>query len=58
MQVIRMLTMAYGVRDYQFSGAPGWVSSDTYDVIFTPDKSEESYPMQDDPETRLISNAR
>ncbi len=40
LQVIRMLTLAYSVRDYQFSGAPGWVSSDTYDVIFTPDKPE------------------
>ncbi len=40
MPVMNMLTFAYGVRDYQFSGAPGWVSSDTYDVIFTPDKSE------------------
>jgi len=35
-----MLTFAYGVRDYQIVGAPGWVSSDRFDVSFTPDKAE------------------
>jgi bla regulator protein blaR1 len=35
-----MLTFAYGVRDYQIAGAPGWVSSDRFDVSFTPDKAE------------------
>jgi uncharacterized protein (TIGR03435 family) len=35
-----MLTFAYGVRDYQFVGAPGWTSSDHFDVTFTPDKTE------------------
>jgi bla regulator protein blaR1 len=38
--VMSLLTFAYGVRDYQFSGAPGWVSSTNYDVVFTPDKAE------------------
>jgi uncharacterized protein (TIGR03435 family) len=40
--VMQLLTFAYGVRDYQFAGAPGWVSSETYNVIFTPDKAEAS----------------
>jgi uncharacterized protein (TIGR03435 family) len=35
-----MLTFAYGVRDYQMAGAPGWASSDHFDVNFTPDKTE------------------
>ncbi|HEX3878250.1 MAG TPA: M56 family metallopeptidase [Bryobacteraceae bacterium] len=35
-----LLTFAYGVRDYQISGAPGWVSSDHFDITFTPDKPE------------------
>ena len=38
--VIRMLEYAYGVRDYQILGAPGWVSSATYDIVFTPEKAE------------------
>jgi bla regulator protein blaR1 len=38
--VMRLLTFAYDVRDYQFIGAPGWVSADPFDVSFTPDKAE------------------
>lgn len=37
-----MLTFAYGVRNYQIAGAPGWASSDRFDVSFTPDKTEAS----------------
>jgi uncharacterized protein (TIGR03435 family) len=40
MSVMHLLAFAYGVRDYQFSGAPGWVSSANYDIVFTPDKAE------------------
>ena len=35
-----LLTYAYQVRDYQIIGAPGWVSSDRFDVSLTPDKAE------------------
>jgi uncharacterized protein (TIGR03435 family) len=35
-----LLTFAYGVRDYQILNAPGWVSSEHFDVTFTPDKTE------------------
>jgi bla regulator protein blaR1 len=35
-----VLTFAWGVRNYQIVGAPGWVSSDRFDVSFTPDKAE------------------
>ena len=38
--VMHLLALAYGVRDYQFSGAPGWVSSVNYDIVFTPEKAE------------------
>ena len=47
MSVMQLLTFAYSVPDYQFSGAPGWVSSDAYDVILTPEKAEE--PLGPDP---------
>ena len=45
--VIRMLEFAYSVRDYQILGAPGWVSSATYDIVFTPEKAET--PLGPDP---------
>jgi uncharacterized protein (TIGR03435 family) len=35
-----IMTFAYDVRDYQIIGAPGWASSDHFDVNFTPDKTE------------------
>jgi uncharacterized protein (TIGR03435 family) len=36
--IMRLLTFAYNVRDYQIEGAPGWVRSDDFDITFTPDK--------------------
>ena len=48
-----MLEYAYSVRDYQILGAPGWVSSATYDIVFTPEKSET--PLGPDP---ALSTAR
>jgi bla regulator protein blaR1 len=38
--VMQLMTFAYDVRDYQFSGAPGWVKSDRFDLTMTPDKPE------------------
>jgi bla regulator protein blaR1 len=35
-----LLTWAYQVPDYRIAGAPGWVTSDRFDVSFTPDKPE------------------
>ena len=37
---MQLLTFAYKVRDYQIAGAPGWVTSDRFDVNFTPNKTE------------------
>jgi bla regulator protein blaR1 len=38
--VMSLLKFAYDVRDYQIIGSPGWVLSDRYDIILTPDRSE------------------
>jgi uncharacterized protein (TIGR03435 family) len=56
--VMQLLTFAYGVRDYQFSGAPGWVSSDYYDIVFTPGKAEA--PLGPDPtlDARVAAQSR
>ena len=35
-----LLTVAYDVQTYQIIGAPGWVSADHFDVMFTPDKAD------------------
>jgi uncharacterized protein (TIGR03435 family) len=37
-----LLTFAYDVRDYQFVNAPAWVTSERFDVSFTPDKPESA----------------
>jgi bla regulator protein BlaR1 len=37
---IQLVTFAYKVRDYQIAGGPGWMTSDRFDVNFTPDKTE------------------
>jgi bla regulator protein BlaR1 len=39
---MQLLTFAYKVRDYQIADAPGWMTSDRFDVNFTPDKTEAS----------------
>jgi uncharacterized protein (TIGR03435 family) len=54
--VMQLLTFAYGVRDYQFSGAPGWVSSDHYDIVLTPDKAEA--PLGPDPALNIAVAAQ
>jgi bla regulator protein blaR1 len=38
--VLILLSVAYAVQQYQIAGAPGWVSSDHFDITFTPDKEE------------------
>ncbi len=53
---MRLLTFAYGVRDYQFSGAPGWVSSVNYDIVFTPAKAEALLSPDPTPNTAMAPN--
>ena len=38
--LMTLLGFAYHVPDYRIVGAPGWVSSERYDVTFTPDKTD------------------
>ncbi len=38
--VLMMITFAYSVADYQIIGAPGWVSTEHYDVTLTPEKAD------------------
>lgn len=35
-----LLNFAYDVPDYRFAGAPGWVSSERYDIVLTPSEGE------------------
>ena len=35
--VMLLLSFAYDVPDYRFADAPGWVSSERYDILLTPD---------------------
>ena len=37
---MQLLTFAYKVRDYQIAGAPGWMTTERFDMTFTPDKTE------------------
>jgi uncharacterized protein (TIGR03435 family) len=39
---MQLLTFAYLVHDYQIAGAPGWATSNRFDVTFTPDRKEAS----------------
>src|ERR1017187_1355030 len=49
-----IITMAYGIRDFQLSGGPGWVGTDRYDIIAKPERVESAAappadgPMTDD----------
>jgi len=38
--VLILISAAYKVQTYQIIGAPGWVSSEHFDVTFTPDRAE------------------
>jgi len=38
--VLTLITDAYNIHDFQVIGAPGWASSQNFDVTFTPDKAE------------------
>src|SRR5215469_7354165 len=37
---MQLLTFAYRVPEDQIVGAPGWVTSERFDVTFTPDRTE------------------
>lgn len=37
--LLRLITLAYDVRDFQVSGGPGWIATESFDVIARPDRS-------------------
>jgi uncharacterized protein (TIGR03435 family) len=39
---LQLLMHAYDARDYQFVAAPGWATSERFDLHFTPDKPDVS----------------
>lgn len=42
-----LITMAYGIRDFQLSGGPGWIGTDRYDVMARPEKVESTQEPPD-----------
>ena len=50
-----LITMAYGIRNFQLSGGPGWVGTDRYDVIAKPEKIQTAPPP---PDARLTDDER
>lgn len=42
-----LITMAYGIRDFQLSGGPGWIGTDRYDVMARPEKAESTQEPPD-----------
>lgn len=40
MSVVAMIASAYSVQSYQVVGAPPWASSESFDITFTPEKTE------------------
>jgi uncharacterized protein (TIGR03435 family) len=43
--VLMLIAWAWNVQSYQIIGAPGWASTQDYDITFTPDKSEAPSPV-------------
>ncbi len=48
MPIRALVTMAYGIRDFQLSGAPGWLSTERYDIAAKPEAVEKA-PEPPDP---------
>ncbi|HVV43718.1 MAG TPA: TIGR03435 family protein [Bryobacteraceae bacterium] len=47
MPIRGLITMAYGIRDFQLSGAPGWLSTERYDIMAKPEAVESGSPAPD-----------
>jgi uncharacterized protein (TIGR03435 family) len=57
--LLLLIAFAYDVAKYQIFGAPGWVSSDRFDVTFTPDREEIALgadPNLADSESSFVRN--
>ncbi len=48
MPVLALIATAYGVQDYQIVGAPGWATSESFDISFTPEKMETGLTADSD----------
>ncbi len=42
MPVRALITMAYGIRDFQLSGGPGWIGTERYDIIAKPERNPDA----------------
>jgi uncharacterized protein (TIGR03435 family) len=48
-----LITSAYGIRDFQLSGGPGWIGTERYDIIAKPERVESS---AEPPDPRTMSD--
>ncbi|HWE49347.1 MAG TPA: M56 family metallopeptidase [Bryobacteraceae bacterium] len=55
MTVMLLLQFAYDAPDYRFVDAPGWVSSEHYDIVLTPDTPDVA-PAPDSPTKDAIGS--
>jgi uncharacterized protein (TIGR03435 family) len=37
----QLITAAYGIREHELTGGPGWIGSDRFDVVGEPEKPED-----------------
>jgi uncharacterized protein (TIGR03435 family) len=42
MPIKSLITMAYGIRDFQLSGGPGWIGTERYDIMAKPERIESA----------------
>jgi uncharacterized protein (TIGR03435 family) len=42
----QLITAAYGIRDHQLTGGPGWIGSDRFDVVGKPEKPVDVKALQ------------
>jgi len=47
MPIRSLITMAYGIRDFQLSGDPGWLSAERYDIVAKPEAIENATSTPD-----------
>ena len=47
MPIRALVTMAYGIRDFQLSGAPGWLGTERYDIAAKPEAIASASPPPD-----------
>lgn len=47
MPIRALITMAYGIRDFQLSGGPGWVGTERFDIMAKPEAIESAQEPPD-----------